>query len=117
MIDDDYLIGYLLDFLTLEDQFVMSRVSKRFLKLINIPQYYGKKQHFEQLTKKYNLGFLFECVSNYTQALILYNSVPNIMTDYYINNLKDKKIKKIFRNIMYKDCVNRNTKLKLLRVR
>ena len=117
MIADDYLMKYLLDFMTLEEKFEMSKVSKKLSELIDIPKFYGKKQHFENLTKKHNLGFLFECVQNYTQAFILYSSLPNIMTDYYITKLKDRNIKKIFRNIMYKECINRNTRLKLPRVR
>jgi len=118
MIDDDYLLRYLLSFLEEDQLFQMSKVSKRIKSMIHIPEFYGKKKHFKQLTKKHTIGFLFECVQNYTQAIILYTTLPNVMTKYYISSLKDRQIKKIFRNIMYRnDTTSKQQPLtKLLRV-
>lgn len=118
MIVDDYLLKYFLSFLGDEELFQMSKVSKRMKTMIHIPEHYGKRKHFKKLTKKHTIGFLFDCVQNYTQAFVLYTSLPNIMTKYYITSLKDRHIKKIFRNIMYREYTTSKQQpmSKLLRV-
>ena len=116
MIEDEYLLRYLMGFLTLEEQHTVSNLCKRMKSLIVMPKHYGKIKHFEELTKQYTVRYLVDCVQTYTQAYILYNNIPPIMRDYYITSLQDRHTKKLFRNIMYRESLQ-EPKAKLLRVR
>ena len=111
MIEDNYLLKHLFGFLGTYDLFQMSKVSKRYRELIDLPENYGKSIHFKKLSKKYNLGFLFDCVKNYDQALVLYQCVPQMMTNYYIQNSQDRHMRKLFRKIMYRNYTMPKSKL------
>lgn len=100
---DEYVQLFLTGFLNVEDKYILSQTSKYYKRLINLPKHCAKTIHFQKLQKKYSVQFLFHCVQNYSQAIVFYQSVDSSILRRCMLESKDRYIRSMFRNIMYKD--------------
>ncbi len=115
MMLDRYVLDYVTTFLTVDDKYSLSNVNKYFKSLIFVPENCGKMIHLSKLKKNFSMSFLMNCVENYTQALLLFNTTDTKIIEKNLKYVECRNTKKMFRKITYTTCLKRQ-RSKYLRV-